>query len=126
VINTALESNKYRTAALLDSGQAYDEVWHEGLLYKIKTLFPDSIHKILKSYLENRYFLLKYREEYTSLHPVLSGVPQSSVLGPVLYLLYTDDLCTAAGNTTTTFANDSAVLTTQEDPATATRRLQAH
>jgi len=42
VINKALESNTCCTAALLDSGQGFDKVWHEGLLYKIKTLFPDS------------------------------------------------------------------------------------
>jgi hypothetical protein len=63
--------------------QAFDKVWHEGLLYKIKTVFPDSIYRILKSYLENRFFILKYREEYTSLHLVLSGVPQGSVLCPL-------------------------------------------
>jgi hypothetical protein len=91
-------------------------VLHEGLLYKIKTIFSDSIHKILKSYLENIFFLLKYREEYTSLHSVLSGVPQGSVLGPLLYLHNTADLLTAADTTTATFADDTAVLTTQEDP----------
>jgi hypothetical protein len=75
VILNALENNKYCTAAFLDISQAFDKVWHEGLIYKIKSIFSDSIYKILKSYLENRYFLTKYGEEYTSLHPVLSGVP---------------------------------------------------
>jgi hypothetical protein len=59
VINVALENNKYCTAAFLDISQAFYKVWHEGLLYKIKTIFPDSIYKILKSYLEKRRFLLK-------------------------------------------------------------------
>jgi len=42
VINKSLEINTYCTAALVDSGQGFDKVWHEGPLYKIKTLFPDS------------------------------------------------------------------------------------
>jgi hypothetical protein len=123
VTNKALESNKYCTAAFLDISQAFDKVWHEWLLYKIKTIFLNSINKSLKSYLENRYFLIKYRKENTSLQPVLSGVPQGSVLGPLLYLLYTADLPTTADSTTTTFADDTAVLTAHEDPAIATHRL---
>ena len=124
VIIKALESNKYCIAAFLDISQAFDKVWHEGLIYKIKTLFPDTIYKILKSYPENRYFLIKYREEHTSLHSILSGVPQGSVLGPLLYLLYTADLPTMVDSTTATFADDTA--NTHEDPAIATHNLQIH
>jgi hypothetical protein len=125
-IHNALENNKYCTAAFLDISQAFDKVWHEGLQYKIKSVFSDSTHKILKSYFENRYFLIKYGEEYTSLHPVLSGLPQGSVLGPLLYLLYTAGLPTTADTTTATFADDTAVLATHEDPAIATHKLRTH
>ena len=117
VIHNTLESHEYCTATILDTSQAFDKVWHEGLQYKIKTIFSDSIYKILKSYLENRYFLIKYREEYTSLLPVLSGVPQGSVLGPLLYALRTADLRTMVDSTIATFADDTAVLATHEDPA---------
>ena len=101
---------------------------HEGLLYKykIKTLFPDIIYIILKSHLENRYFLVKYREKYTSLHPVLSAVTQGRVLGPLLYLFYTADSPTTVDSTTATFADDTGVLTTHEDPAIVTRRLKTY
>jgi hypothetical protein len=121
-----MEANQYCTAAFLDISQAFDKVWYEGLLYKLKTLFPDSIYRILKSYLTNRHFLIKYREAYTSLHAVLSGVPQGCVLGPLLYLLYTADIPTTAKSITATFADDTAILTVHEDPAEATHQLQVH
>ena len=117
VINKALESNKYCKAVFLDISQAFDKVWRERQIYKIKTIFPDSIYKILKSYVKNGYFLIKYREEYTSLHPVLSGVPQGSVLGPLLYLFYTAGLPTTTDNTTANFADDAAVPTMVEKMA---------
>jgi hypothetical protein len=113
-------------AAFPDINQAFDKVWHEGLLYKLETLFPDSIYQILKSYLANRYFPIKYMEAYTSLRPVLSGVLQGSVLVPLLYLLNTAGLPTTADSTTATFADDTAVLTAHEDPTMATHRLQVH
>jgi len=83
-ITEALENHKYCTAAFLDISQAFDKVWHNGLICKLRPLFPASTHKLLRSYLEHRYFQIKYREAYSPLHPVLSGVPQGSVLGPLL------------------------------------------
>jgi hypothetical protein len=82
---------------------------------------PISNHK---SYLHNRHFLVNVETEYTELSSVNAGVPQGSVLGQLLYLLYTSDLPTSPGSTTATFADDTAVAATDSDPAIASQKLQ--
>ena len=84
IIHDAQESDQYCTAAFLDISQTFDKVWHQGLLYKIKAIFPNNRYNILQSYLHNRYFLIRYRDANTTLRPVSSGVPQGSVLDPLL------------------------------------------
>jgi hypothetical protein len=118
-INDALENKSFCTAAFLDISQAFDKVWHTGLLYKLKQALPRPIYTLLASYLTNRTFQVKYHKEYAPLHDINSGVPQGSILGPILYPLYTADLPTTGQTITATYADDTAILATHHDPVVA-------
>lgn len=126
IINKTFEDKSYCAAAFLDVSQAFDKVWHQGLLYKLKKNLPETIYTILSSYLKERYFRVRHGTEMTALYPINSGVPQGSVLGPILYLLYTADLPTNENITTSTYADDTAVLAVHQNPFEAAAQLQNH
>lgn len=123
-IGKCLEEKKYCSAAFLDVSQAFDRVWHKGLLFKLKKCLPHVFFTVLKSYLTGRYFQIKINSETTSLRPISAGVPQGSVSGSLLYLLFTADLPTSDGVTVATFADDTAVMASNHDAVTASRVLQ--
>ena len=122
----AIEDGEYCTAVFLDVSQAFDKVWHPGLLYKIKRLFPLEIYKLLYSYLANRYFFVKVKQEITNIVEISSGVPQGSVLGPILYTIFTSDLPLSGETCTATFADDTVIMSVSKNAEIASNKLQRH
>lgn len=124
LIEKALEEKKICAAIFLDVKQAFDKVWHKGLMLKLQTLLPKQYCQILKSYISGRLFRIKQGNHYSGLKDIKAGVPQGSVLGPVLYLLYTHDIPQTNGTTIATFADDTTVLAVEENIVEATNKLQ--
>jgi hypothetical protein len=109
----------------LDVSQAFDRVYHPGLLYKIKQHLP-AFYPLLKSYLSDKYFRTRVKCEVSALFPIKAGVSQGSILGPLLYLLFTSDLPQAQGVTIGTFADDTVLLTSQTEVLRASSILQEY
>lgn len=123
-INKTFETKTYCSAVFLDVAQAFDKVWHTGLFYKLKTNLPTNHYTILKSYIENRNYLVKQQDAKSDLCAIKAGVQKRSVLGPVLYLLFTIDLPAISGTMIATFADDTAVFAVHENPIKASEILQ--
>jgi hypothetical protein len=121
-----LVNKSYCTADFIDISQAFDKVWHMGLVLKLKQALPHQEYTLLRSYLTHRTYQVCYQEAHTKLHPIQAGVPQGSILGSILYQIYTADLPEDEQTLTATYADDTAILASHDDPTTATSKLQTH
>ena len=79
---------------------------------------------MLESYISNRFLKVKYGDFITENYTINAGVPQGSVLGPTLYLIYTADIPVAESLTISTFADDTAIISSHKDPYIASRELE--
>ena len=124
ILEKALEEKRICSTIFLDVAQAFDKVWHRGLEYKLERDLPKHFSKLLKSYISGRYFRVKQEDSYSELRKITAGVPQGSVLGPVLYLLYTNDIPTCEEAVIATFADDTAIIAEGDTIEEATEKLQ--
>jgi len=125
-IATSLEEKKYCNAVFLDISQAFDRMWHPGLLFKLKRILTSNYYLLLKSYLEDRNIAVRHKNILSDHHPIEAGVPQGSVLGPLLFLIFTAHIPKAGNTTIISFADDVTVISVHDDPVSASRHLQAH
>jgi hypothetical protein len=125
-ISAALETKKYSAGIFLNVAKAFNTVWHDGLLFKLKNIFPAPLYLILKSYLANRSFNVRYNLQHSKQYSIFAGVPQDNDIAPFLYTIFTSDLPTTKSTLVGTYADDTALLSVSSDHTTVSHQLQTH
>ena len=111
-----LEEGLVTHLAILDFSKAFDKVPHERLLSKLDTYgIRNSLLAWMRNFLTQRTQQVVCEGERSTPKEVLSGVPQGTVLGPLLFLLYINDLPSNLASSVRLFADDCLVYTSGKD-----------
>ena len=108
-----LDNKKNPIAIFLDLSKAFDTIDHNILLYKLNHYGIKNVElKWFESYLRNRSQCVEFEGVTSQNHIIKTGVPQGSILGPLLFLIYVNDLYKASDFHSIMFADDTTLMST--------------
>ena len=112
------------TNNFLDISKAFDKVWHKGFLFKLETIgMSGNLLKLFQSFLSDRQQRVVVNGQHSNWAPVLAGVPQGSILGPLLFLIYINDLPDNLESLAKLFADNTLLFSTVHDPSKSAKLL---
>ena len=104
----------------LDISKAFDRVWHDGLIYKLKRCgVSGQLLFLIQSSLKDRKQRTVLNGQSSTWGAISAGVPQGSILGPIFFLVYINDLAVGLKCNVKLFADDTSLFTVVEDSNTA-------
>ena len=116
----AVDSGKEVRVVFCDISKAFDRVWHIGLLHKLAGMgLSEELLRWFKSYLSHRRQRVVLNGVESNWADVLAGVPQVSILGPLLFLIYINDIVNNIRSYIRLFADDTTIYIIIDNPQTA-------
>ena len=121
----AVDKQKDLRLVFCDISKAFDRVWHPGLLCKLSRIgITGGLLDWFRHYLENRQQRVVINGQFSSWASVLAGVPQGSVLGPLLFLIYINDITnTVQSSEVRLFADDTILYLYIDNPVQSAQAL---
>jgi hypothetical protein len=114
----AIDQKKKIRIVFCDISKAFDRVWHEGLLYKLGNMgIKGNLLTWFKSYLNGRKQRVVIQGSSSEWGSIKAGVPQGSVLGPLLFLVYINDIASVVQSKISLFADDTCLYIDSADSA---------
>ena len=112
-------------AVFFDISKAFDKVWYKGSLFKLRRAgIRGKLLFWFSDYLSNRYQRVITPGGISTLCHIQAGVPQGSILGPLLFLIYINDTVDDIQSNIYLFADDTSLSMTVSDPLAAGTMLQ--
>ena len=100
----------------LDISKAFDKVWHERVTFKLnQNGISGDLLNILTDFLNNRKQRIVLNGQVSTWNSVNAGVPQESILGPLLFLIYINDLSDNLSSNVKLFADDTSLFSVIHD-----------
>ena len=104
-------------SVFLDISKAFDRVWHKGLIYKLHRFgVSGNLLCFIQNFLANRKQRTLLNGKTSNWGTISAGVPQGSILGPIFFLIYINDLPENMKCSIKLFANDASLFTVVRDP----------
>ena len=105
-----------RRSIFLDISMAFERVWHDGLVFKLQeNVIPGKLMLLLKDFLKSRKQPVVLNGQHSSWKDANAGVPQRSILGPLLFLVYINDLSNGLKSNPKMFIYNSSLFSVIHD-----------
>ena len=125
-VNRKMDNRLLTLAVFIDFKKAFDCVQHPVLLKKLRALnLDESVTNWIKDYLTQRQQRVYANDTYSSYQNISQGVPQGSVLGPLFYIIYANDLSNIVKNCEIAlYADDTVLYTSSKNFDVSVNKLQ--